>query len=274
MRNPRIRIFSALCVGALLSCVALNSQAEGEGDAATDADKTGTNPINFSPELRVYNEYQKLNTAGDGMQNVTTLEGRLPLLGGKLQLRSRARYSVIKVDLNDDGVDELDESGFGDVDFRLLNVPYMNMAKRRAAAVGLEVFLDTASEAALGSGSTSLGPQFFLVKFFSWGLFGPGVQYKFSIDEDEGRSETDQVLIDLNVLVMAKDKLSWFFADPQIVIDNESSIEYSIVDLEFGAMMSKWADLPGHSVYVRPSFGLGADRPVDGSIEVGYKIVL
>ena len=32
--------------------------------------------------------------------------------------------------------------------------------------------------------------------------------------------------------------------------------------------------LPGHSVYVRPSFGLGTDRPVDGSIEVGYKIVL
>jgi hypothetical protein len=39
-------------------------------------------------------------------------------------------------------------------------------------------------------------------------------------------------------------------------------------------MMSKWKpDLTGHSFYIRPSVGVGSDRPTDGSIEIGYKIV-
>jgi len=50
-------------------------------------------------------------------------------------------------------------------------------------------------------------------------------------------------------------------------------VEFAIIDLEFGWMMSKWPDLKGHSFYIRPSFGVGHDRPTDGSIEIGYKIV-
>jgi len=68
--------------------------------------------------------------------------------------------------------------------------------------------------------------------------------------------------------------LSWFSTDPQIVIDNEKNTEFAIVDLEFGWMMTKWwPDMKGHSFYIRPSFGVGADRPTDGFIEVGSKII-
>lgn len=72
---------------------------------------------------------------------------------------------------------------------------------------------------------------------------------------------------------MAQDKQSWFFTDPQIVFDNETDKEFAIV--EFGWMMSKWKNLPGHrhSFYIRPSVGVGADRPTDYSVELGYKIV-
>ncbi len=72
---------------------------------------------------------------------------------------------------------------------------------------------------------------------------------------------------------MAKDNQSSFFTKPQIAIDNETNIEFAIVDLEIGWMMSKWTELKGRSVYIRPSFGVGTNRPVDGSVEVGYKIV-
>jgi len=88
------------------------------------------------------------------------------------------------------------------------------------------------------------------------------------------RSEIDQFLIDLNYLKMAKDKKSWFFADPQLIFDNENDEEFAIADIEWGWMMANWYDdLPGHSFYVRPSFGIGADRPTKGSVEFGYKIV-
>jgi hypothetical protein len=251
--------------------------AEEETDKS---DKTGTNPINFQRDIRVYNEYSWLNTEGDGNQNLTTLEFRTPFADGKWQFRTRARFNSIKADLNNDGSDDIDESGIGDIDMRVLTVPYLEGAN--AFAVAMEVFFDTASDDALGSGTTSLGPQAFYVRFFQGGLgpykggglFAPGLQYKFSIDEDDGRSETDQFLIDLNLLVMAEDKQSWFFTDPQIVIDNENDTEFAIIDIEFGWMMTNWFEnLKGHSFYIRPSFGVGRDRPTDASIEVAYKIV-
>ena len=259
----------------LIAFVTLASAFSLSAAETTDqsADKTGTNPINFQRDIRLYNEYSWLNTSGDGNQNLTTVEFKTPFLDGKWQWRVRSQYNAKTADLNDDGRDEIDESGVGDTDMRFLTVPYIDMPNKQAFAIGLELFLNTASEDALGSGTTSLGPQVFYVKFLPTGLFAPGLQYKFSIDEDSGRSDTDQVLIDLNYLRMAKDKQSWFFTDPQIVIDNENNVEFSIVDLEFGWMMTNWTELKGHSVYIRPSFGVGTDRPVDGSVELGYKIV-
>ena len=269
--------YSAVVIGLLVSIWATSSYAQNSDHAASKdvsrGDKTGTNPINFSPELRLYNETLKLNTEGDGVQNITTLEGRISLLDEKFQLRVRARGVFLKADFDADGVDEVDDSGFGDLDFRLLTVPYMSMAKKQALAVGLEVFLNTASEDTLGTGVTSLGPQVFYVKFLPTGLFAPGLQWKISVDEDTGRSEEDKILIDLNYLRMAQDKQSWFFADPQIVFDNENNTEYVILDVEIGVMMSKWTSLKGQSIYIRPSVGIGNDRPVDGSVEIGYKFV-
>ncbi|MDX2481932.1 MAG: hypothetical protein QNK24_16545 [Desulfuromusa sp.] len=269
--------YSAVVIGLLVSIWVTSSYAQNSDNAASKdvsrGDKTGTNPINFSPELRLYNETLKLNTEGDGVQNITTLEGRISLLDEKFQLRVRARGVFLKADFDEDGVDEVDDSGFGDLDFRLLTVPYMSMAKKQALAVGLEVFLNTASEDTLGTGVTSLGPQVFYVKFLPTGLFAPGLQWKISVDEDTGRSEEDKILIDLNYLRMAKDKQSWFFADPQIVFDNENNTEYVILDVEIGVMMSKWTSLKGQSIYIRPSVGIGNDRPVDGSVEIGYKFV-
>ena len=260
----------------LISLVALvvfstNGIAQQQADKS---DTTGTNPINFTRDFRVYNEYIWLNTAGDGNQNLTTLEFRTPFAGGKWQWRVRALYNSLTAEFNDDGIDDVDESGTGDMYMRFLTVFSLNQANKTAWAGGLEVFFNTASEDALGSGTTALGPQLFFVKFLPRGLFAPGLQYKFSVDEDTGRSEIDQILVDLNYLRMAKDKQSWFFMDPQIVIDNETDKEYSIVDFSFGWMMTNWwPDLKGHSFYIRPSVGIGADRPTDGSIELGYKVV-
>lgn len=248
-------------------------EREGDDKLADKSDQTGTNPINFTFDLRVYNEYLWLNTAGDGNQNLTTVEFRVPFLDGKWQFRVRARANVINADLNDDGVDELDESGFGDLDFRFLTVPYVNPEKRVAFAAGLEVFLDTASDEALGSGSTSLGPQIFLVFFKPFGLdidlFAPAYQHKFSIDGND----VNQSLIDLFMLKTSEDKTLWVLVNPVFVIDHEANTEYMLIDIELGTMLDKYLGTKGHSVYVRPSVGIGGDRPYDASIEVGYKIV-
>ena len=252
-------------------------QAAEDDQAAMKSDKTGTNPINFRNDVRLYNEFSWLNTAGDGDQNVSTLEIRTPFADDKWQFRVRARAMDIGADTNNDGVDELNDSGFGDLDFRFLTVPYLDMAKKMAFVVGFETFLDTASENVLGTGTTSFGPQAFLVFFTPFGikgsLFAPAYQHKFSVDEAAGRSEISQGLIDLFFLKQSKDKLRWALIDPQIILDYETNTEYMLLDIELGTMLDPYLNTKGHSAYIRPALGVGQYRPVDYAIEVGYKVI-
>ena len=247
------------------------------GTASSKSDKTGTNPVNFTHDFRVYNEYQILDTPGDGEQNVTTMEFRMPFDDGKWQFRMRGRGQWLNVDANDDGLDEVNLEGFGDFDFRFLTVPILDMKNKFALAVGFETFLPTATEDALGSGALSFGPQVFAVFFAPFGIKGtlvaPAYQHKFSVDEDEGRDEIHQGLIDIFILWASSDKQYWALIDPQIILDYEKSEEFVILDVEMGMMLDKYLGTKGHSMYLRPAAGFGSDRPVDGTYELGYKVV-
>ncbi len=266
--------------------LAQESDASAESAATDKSDKTGTNPVNFQRDIRIYSEYAWLNTDGDGNQNVVTLEYRQPLLDGKYQFRVKLPYvSYFKADLNDDGSNDIDETGLGDANFRILKQPWFSGP--HAIAPAIEVFLNTASEDELGSGTTTLGPQVFYAFFFGQnplkipgylggGLFAPGLQYRFSVDEDSGRDEVEAWAIDLNFLALAEDRASWIYINPQILLDQENDQDYAFFDVEFGWMMQQWnPEAKGQSFYLRPSYTLGSDddRPTDYAFEVGYKWV-
>ena len=53
-------------------------------------------PVDFQREVRAYNEYTWLNTAGDGSQNLTTVEFRAPILDGKWQFRAKGAIQFAK----------------------------------------------------------------------------------------------------------------------------------------------------------------------------------
>ena len=241
------------------------------------SDKTGTNPINFSFDARVYNEYQWLNTAGDGSQNITTFEFRAPFADGKWQFRTRLRATGLKADFNNDGRDDVDERGFGDMDFRLLTVVHMNTQKKFAIATGLEVFLNTASHDALGSNAISLGPQVFAVFFEPFGgmfdLIAPAYQHKFSVYEESGANRVHQGFIDVFALKTSSDKKKWVLINPTAIFDYENDIQFVTVDFEVGMMLDDVFGTKGHSAYLRPSVAIGNDRPYDYSVECGYKII-
>jgi len=270
--NALVAAFATIALSLALPSLAVAQESSAEQNAKDTSDKSGTNPINFQRDARIYNEYLWLNTAGDGNQNLTTFEFRTPFAGGKWQFRTRIPYSITKADVNGDGIDDIDDSGLGDVNFRLMTVPVLKGAN--AFAVGMDVFLDTASEDSLGAGATSLAPVVFWGHFFKggWGpwkkggLFAPGLQYKFSIDEDDGRDEVEQIIIDINYLLQAEDGQSWLFVEPQIVFDQKTKEDFAIIDIEFG-----WMRGEGQSWYLRPTFTIGSDRPTDYGIEIGYK---
>jgi hypothetical protein len=281
MKNIKLHLSAVFTVFLIIGLTSTGAQAQGDANAAATAamkkDSTGTNPINFTHDLRIFHEYQFLNTPGDGDQQITTTEFRLPFSDGKWQFRMRGRGQQLNLDTNNDGIDEVSEGGTGDFDFRILTVPIVDMKNKFALAAGFETFLPTASEDELGSGVLSFGPQLFAVFFAPFGikgtLFAPAYQHKFSIAEDDGRDEVHQSLIDLFFLWISPTRQYWALFNPQIILDYEKSEQFSLVDLEMGTMLDKIIGLKGHSVYLRPSFSIGADRPTDASIEVGYKII-
>lgn len=275
--KSKVSYFSTVLAALLIAgWVSTGAQAQDDVEAAMKKDQSGTNPINFTHDIRFYNEYMWLDTPGESSQNVQTLEYRQPIGTGKWQFRTRMRVTGVEQDLNNDGVDEFDEWGLGEADFRFLTVPYFNKAKAEALAFGFETFLPTA-EKGLGSERLSFGPQVFYAKFNPLGLkgymFAPGYQHKFSVAEESGVDTLHQGLIDLYVLWISQDKQYWWLLDPQLIIDYEEDKFSSIIDLEMGMMMDKINGAKGHSVYVRPSIGLGGHRATDASIEFGYKII-
>ena len=283
--NIRTTIFSTvlacfLIAGWIPTSVLAQEDAEvvtkEDVKAKFEKDKTGTNPMNFTFDARLYNEFQWLNTAGDGNQNITTFEFRAPFAGGKWQFRSKVRGVGLKADVNGDGTDDVDEYGFGDMDLRFMNIPYLNMKKKMAVALGAEFFLPTAVEDTLGSGAWTVAPLIFLGFFNPLGpgsIIVPGYQHKISITERDGRSQVHQGLIDIFIVKTFRDNQFWGFIDPQILLDYENDKEFMLLELQAGMMTDKYFGTKGHSAYIMPSFGIGTDRPYDYSLEVGYKIV-
>lgn len=253
-----------------LESVEVNKEAAATDiKAQMEKDSTGTNPLNFTNDARLYNEHMWLNTLGDGYQNITTFEFRTPFANGKWQFRGKVRGSILKADFNNDGIDDVDDSGFGDTDIRFMTIPYL---KKFGFAWGVEFFLDTASDPSLGTGANSIGPFIGLAKFNPFGpgsLFVPLYQHKFSVDEDKGRDKVHQGILDLFMVKTFNQNKYWGYIDPQIVLDYENKKEFMLIEIQAGMM----AGPKGGSAWIMPSIGVGNDRPYDFSLEVGYKLV-
>jgi hypothetical protein len=70
-------ILTALCLVSPLVFADEAVSTDATVKEAFEKDKTGTNPINFTNDARLYNEYRWLNTEGDGSQNLVTAEYRM-----------------------------------------------------------------------------------------------------------------------------------------------------------------------------------------------------
>jgi hypothetical protein len=247
-------------------------------------DNTGTNPIKFTYDYRLYTELQHFkNNAGS--QNRNIMEFRMPLgsdlanvmgqeagfyrdLGSKYQLRFRAYYNNLSLnDTSSAPFGSNSVSGIGDFDARFLYLPYVG--NKWGIAVGLEAFFNTASSDILGSGRTNLAPIAFVPLFNILGkgsIFAPGYQYVFNVDGDP----TSRSQIDLYFVWGLAAGKNWLIINPQIVIDHENSAEFMVVDAEWGFMIAPQSGVSG---YIRPGIGVGEDRPFNYNLEFAVKFV-
>lgn len=280
-----MRVFSkaSMATTAIVVSVLLSSAALAEED------NTGTNPVNFTYDARFITEVAEFEDGG-GSLLTNTFEFRWPLgrnvanltgkgkgslfydMGNRLSMRVRARYQHLSVDTpGASPFDTSEVSGIGDFDARVLGLAYTG--KKLIVAAGLEAFFDTASNDALGSGKTSLGPQVFAVFPGVLGgrsLFAPGYQYVFDVAGDDAEPDISRSQIDLYLVWMLAKGKNWLIVDPQAILDHETEKELGTIEAEWGFMI---APSVGASGYLRPGIGIGADKPYSWNTEVGLKFV-
>jgi len=256
------------------------------GPIQAQQDNTGTNPVNFTYDFRLFTEMASLPD-GDNSLVTNTVEFRWPFgrdvanlkgvgagnpfhdMGTRWGARFRARTSNLSIDTPVPG--NFDVSGIGDFDARLLYLPYVG--SKTIIAAGLEVFFDTASNDALGSGKTSLGPT--LIGVFPGllgekSLFAPAYQYVFDVAGADDRADISRSQLDLYFVWTLAGSKNWLIVDPQVIIDHENDRTPALVETEWGFMIAPSVGISG---WVRPGFGIGSDKPYDWNLEAGVKFV-
>jgi len=253
-----------------------------------EKDDTGTNPINFTYDARLYMEMSGLPSDA-GSLITTTYEFRAPLgrtlsnltnqgagifndLGDRFALRLKTRHKSVNLNADSERSGaNTNFSGIGDLDVRLLAVPYMK--QKFAIAGGLEAYLPTATNDALGDGRYALVPQVFFGFFGLLGpksIFVPGYLYVADVGGDSDRTSVDQHKIDVYFVWLLANMKNWLIINPQANFDVGNDRELFLVDAEFGFMVPQ---LPGASTWLRPGVGFGSDRPFDWTLEFGFKFI-
>jgi len=244
-------------------------------------DNSGTNPVNFTYDYRLYTEMQHLaNDAGSQIRGI--MEFRAPLgrdmanvlgkeagfwrdLGSQFAIRMRAYYNTRS--LIDTTGSYNTVSGIGDFDARFLWLAHAT--NKFALAPGLEAFFNTSSPDILGGGSTVLAPTLFFGFFNLLGnrsIFAPGFQYQFDVDGNT----VSRTILDLYFVWILSAGKNWVIFNPQIIFDHHNSTELALIDLEWGFMIYPQAGLSG---YIRPGIGVGPHRSYNYNLEFAVKFV-
>jgi hypothetical protein len=255
-----------------------------EPTAAHAADKSGTNPANFSKTLQMRAEgYSLLDN--DNYGSKTELIYSMPL-GRTSKLEFEVPFLV--------GTDLFGPNlfAFGDVSVSWKTRPYMS--HKMAVIAGVEVFTPSGSRDKLSSNRWSLGPTATWAFFFPAQrlIFAPTYEHQFSISDSDaivhfdtggGDSNTggaptvptsgspDDIhkgTFDLYLVYRFANGKSWITVDPAIVIDyeNDNDVSASIAPA-FGRFIGT-----GRSISVQPVIPL-TDDAMDWGIKLTFKQV-
>jgi hypothetical protein len=165
-----------------------------------------------------------------------------------------------------------DDFDVGDVSLKFVHVVDVN--ESRGIAYTAELFADTAARPDLGYGEEVLEFSAFYAKFLPNGsIFAPawvqtvGLDGKSSSGEDINRTTFDFYYVPK----LANPKYYMTF-DPALSYDWESDKGFASLQVTFGMLTGKLAG--GDSqIFIKPGIYAGADRPLDYSVQVGFKIL-
>jgi hypothetical protein len=225
----------------------------------SEADRTGTNPLNLQHQVDVSNAYIELDTL---YLNTTTYRHAVPLSNRRVRVAG-----VLPIGFSN--LTGRTEGGIGDVGADVEWTPWLSAG--RGLVAGLRTTWNTATSDVLGYGGThTLMPYAqYVAQLSPRVLLAPFAGYRTGIGGEEFAPSPKDTLVGATVVWRTTERV-WIATTPQVVFDLENDLTYGDVGGEFGYML-----LDRVGTYVRPTFGFGRNgaKPYDWGVAFGFRIV-
>lgn len=165
-----------------------------------------------------------------------------------------------------------DDFGLGDVSLKFVHVVDVNAS--RGIAYTAELFVDTADRPDLGNGQEVLEFSAFYAKFLPGGnIFAPALVQTVGLDgKGPNGQDINRTTVDFYYVPKLANPKFFMTFDPALSYDWETDKGFASLQVTLGMLTGKVAG--GDSqIFIKPGIYAGADRPLDFSVQVGFKIL-
>lgn len=161
---------------------------------------------------------------------------------------------------------------FGDVSLKFVHVVDVNAS--RGIAYTAELSVDTAARPDLGNGQEVLELSGFYAKFLPGGsIIAPALVQTVGLDGKgpNGRG-INRTTFDLYYVPKLANPKFFMTFDPALTYDWETDQGFASLQVTFGMLTGKISG--GDSqIFIKPGIYAGGDRPLDFSVQVGFKVL-
>ena len=227
------------------------------GVVASPADKTDTNPANLQTRVDFSDRFDSV----DDQLFLDEVTWRYAQAFAGRRMRAHAALPLTFGNLTGRV-----EAGFGDVG---AGWEWLAAVKGRLAILtGVDVTFDTSSNDALAIGHHTAAPLVELVVVpRDDTVISLRYDQRLSLNRVEGRPDVDEGTLE-GAVVRRFSERWWLRAVASLDIDVEQSDTWGTLRGEWGRLLFN-----GFSTWVRAGGGLGTTRPVDWTVEFGFRVV-
>jgi hypothetical protein len=229
----------------------------GVGVVADLADKTGTNPANLQSIVELSNRFESV----DEQLFVDQVTWRYGHAFAHRRMRAR-----VDLPLTFGNLTGRTEAGFGDV---ALGWEWLSAVRGRVALLtGVDLTFDSSTNDALAIGHHTVAPAVGIV-IVPRDVVAVSVRYdqRLSFNGVEGWPDVNKGTLE-GAVVRRFSEGSWLRAVTSLDMDVEQNETWGALRAEWGRLLSG-----GFSTWVRAGAGLGTSKPMDWTVELGFRVV-
>lgn len=258
------KVCGALACLLMLASTPTLAQAVAD-DLAAKKENDGTDPT--SPVRFVKASYEHLELSlpaslpGDN-SNIFWLEYQEPF--GRTSMKFK--LPIASVDAQGDS-----SYALGDVSAKLSHV--LSVTPTHGIVLGAEMIFNTASRPELGTGKTVFKPSAIYAVFLKGGhIFAPALVHSVSIAGADDRENVNATTIDFYFVPKLANPRFYMTLDPALTKDWHNDAFFLVTSLTVGYTIGPMLGGKGQ-VFVKPSFGLGSDKPTGWGIQAGFQLI-